>query len=385
MRTSKQMTAAAMKNSKCGIYVHIPFCKARCYYCAFSSCCDYTLQEKYFAKLYGEIAARSDNSVQISTVYLGGGTPSSVDTKYLDKLFAVLRRNFDLSNVQEISVECNPESANSELLNCLKNNGVTRISFGLQSVNDKTLSTIGRLHTYSDFLSAFSRARKAGFNNINADLILGLPETAADFYRSVETVAELPVTHVSVYALELHENSPLYALSKSQFDYSDDQLADMYDNACALLSKHGFERYEISNFAKSGQECKHNLVCWTENRYFAFGASASGFVGNIRYTNPYSVSEYIATPLTEMLSRGDIISLKGQANEYAMLALRLKCGVSLSEFKSRFGICFTDFFKNAQTLFKQGLLIADGDSVRVPSDKIYVVNSILCELLSFEE
>lgn len=370
-------------NNNYGIYVHIPFCKARCSYCAFSSCCDYSLQEEYFAKLYSEIAARSDKSVSVSTIYLGGGTPSSVETKYLDGVFSALRQYFDLSAVSEASVECNPESVTEVLLACLKRNGVNRLSFGLQSVNDNTLVRVGRIHRYSDFVKALTLARQFGFTNINADLILGLPESETDFYNSVETAVALPLTHVSVYALELHEGSPICALCKGIYGYSDDQLADMYDRAAAILSKNGFQRYEISNFAKAGYQCKHNLIYWNENRYFAFGASASGFVGNVRYTNPYGIKEYIAAPVTELLSSGDCISLSEQANEYAMLALRLSGGVALSEFKRRYGSDFFSFFANAERLTEQGLLIVDGDSVRVSADKIYVVNSILCELLNF--
>lgn len=366
-----------------GIYVHIPFCKARCGYCAFSSCCDYSLQSPYFDKLFEEIEARADRSVKISTIYLGGGTPSSVDTKYLDMLFAKLADCFDLSAVVEISVECNPESVTDDLLECLKRHNVNRLSFGLQSVCDDTLKRIGRIHRYADFERALCLAHKHGFENINADLILGLPEKIDDFSRSVDTVKGLPLTHVSVYALELHEDSPIYSLCKTKYDYDDDTLADMYDRAVEVLSNAGFNRYEISNFAQVGRECKHNLNYWDEGRYFAFGAAASGFVSDVRYTNPYDIKDYIATPINKLLAEGDKLTIDDQANEYAMLRLRLTDGVSLAEFKLRYGVDFTDFFPNAQRLVQQGLIILTGDRAYVPSDKIYVVNSILADLLTF--
>lgn len=369
--------------SNYGIYVHIPFCKARCGYCAFSSCCDYSLQQAYFDKLFTEIDARSDKTVKISTIYLGGGTPSSVDTVYLDKLFDKLNECFDLSAVVETSVECNPESVTDSLLDCLKRNNVNRLSFGLQSVSNATLKRIGRIHRYADFENALKLARQHGFTDINADLILGLPESIDDFYRSVDSVVALPLTHVSVYALELHENSPIYKLCKMQYDYDDDTLADMYDRAVEVLSNAGFKRYEISNFAKAGHECRHNLNYWDEGRYFAFGAAASGFVGNVRYTNPFDIADYMESPIDKLLKRGDKLTTDEQANEYVMLRLRLTDGVDLAEFSRRYGVDFATLFPNAQRLVSLGLLAITDSRAYVPADKIYVVNSILTELLTF--
>ena len=366
------------------IYVHIPFCKARCGYCAFSSCIDYTLVNRYFDKLFEEIVHYSNKSVPISTVYLGGGTPSSVDCRLLDQLFAKLRFNFDLSQVTEISVECNPESVSKPLLDCLRANGVNRLSFGLQSVNNATLKRISRLHDYEQFVRALNLAQQFGFDNINADLIVGLPESETDFYNTVSTVARLPLQHVSVYALELHEGTALYDYCKQQYPFSDDQLADMYDKACEILSQHNFARYEISNFAKLGRECKHNLNYWKEGRYFAFGASACGFVADERYANPYDIVDYLSTPTEQLHDESENLTLTEQANEFVMLGLRLSSGVDLNEFSHRYGKPFYQFFPNADKLQEQGLLrIADG-KVTVPTDKLYVVNSILCELLTFD-
>lgn len=367
------------------IYVHIPFCKARCGYCAFSSCTDFSLTPKYFDKLFEEIEYYSNKDVAISTVYLGGGTPSSVDAVYIDKLFDKLRANFNLSQVLEVSVECNPESVTDKLLDCLKRNGVNRLSFGLQSVNDATLKRIGRIHSYQDFLRALNLASQHGFVNINADLIVGLPETEQDFYHTVQTVVGLPLQHVSVYALELHEGTPLHKLCANNYPFTDDQLADMYDYACDTLAQNGFMRYEISNFAKCGYKCKHNLNYWQEGRYFAFGASASGFVGNIRYTNPYKIADYLATTTQNLRADCESLSLSDQANEYVMLGLRLIDGISLFDFKQKYNSDFFDFFSTADRLVSRNLLSVEGDSVFVPQDKLYVVNSILCELLNFDD
>ena len=371
-----------MIKSSYAIYVHIPFCKARCGYCAFSSCTDYGLVPQYFDKLFEEIEHYADKSVEIATVYIGGGTPSSVDKNLLNDLFDQLRKNFDLSKVVEITVECNPESVTEELLRCLKGNGVNRLSFGLQSANDATLKRIGRLHNYKQFEKALNLARQLGFDNVNADLIVGLPESVAEFHRSVEVVAGLNLQHASLYALELHEGTALYELCKASYPYSDDELADMYDYACERFEKNGLKRYEISNFAQEGRESRHNLNYWQEGRYFAFGASASGFVGDVRYTNPFDVKGYLSTPVKIMHNDCERLNMDEQANEFVMLGLRLSSGVSLAEFESRYGVEFFDFFPNANKLVGQGLLRVDSGRVTVPADKLYVVNSILVELLT---
>lgn len=324
---------------------------------------------------------RSDKSKPIYTVYLGGGTPSAVDARYLDALFAKLDECFDMSQVEETSVECNPESASDELLSCLARNGVDRISFGLQSVNDATLRAIGRLHVFSDFVAALDRAHRHNIVNINADLMIGLPESRDDFVRSVSTVAALPVTHVSAYALELHRGTSLYAALKGKQPFDDDEQADMYDEAAELLAKQCFARYEISNFARDGRQCKHNLHYWSEGHYFAFGAAASGFTDGVRFTNPWDILDYIAAPVADLREgSSETIDSREEANEFAMLGLRLDCGISVSEFYERFGIDFWQFFSSAYSLRERGFLLCEGDRVRVPSDKFYVVNSILSEL-----
>lgn len=366
---------------KYSIYVHIPFCKARCGYCAFVSSTDFGLQERYFDKLCDEIEHYSDKTEPIYTLYLGGGTPSSVKTACLDRLFDKLRSCFDLSRVQEVTVECNPESVTSELLDCLKRNSTTRLSFGLQSVNDQTLRAIGRLHDYKQFQNALSLAQRAGFGNVNADLIIGLPETHSDFLRSVQTVAELPIQHISLYALELHPNTSLHSKLGGIAPFSDDEQADMYDEAVEILTSSGFARYEISNFALAGFESKHNLHYWQEGSYYGFGTSAAGFLHGTRYVNVSPIERYLNAPVGEAgKSEVERESVRDQANEFAMLGLRTESGINLSEFSERYGTDFWQFFTNAMELARKGYLLAESGRVRVPADKFYVINSILAEL-----
>ena len=371
-----------MIKEKHGIYVHIPFCKARCGYCAFSSCTDYALAPTYFQKLFEEIDYYADSSVAISTIYVGGGTPSSVDKELINRLFGKLRAKFDLSQVEEVTVECNPESVTEELLRCLKANGVNRLSFGLQSVNDFTLKRIGRLHDFAQFQRALKLAHQCGFDNVSADLILGLPESKNDLLNSVKTVSNLDLKHVSIYALELHENTTLFKQNNGQEFFGEDELADMYDEACSVLVNRGFFRYEISNFSHLGWESKHNLNYWTEGRYFAFGAAASGFVGDVRYVNPFEIERYISTPVRMLHGDCETLSNDEQANEFVMLGLRLIKGISLTEFRTRFGKDFFAFFPNATHLEKLHFLRVENGRVMVPEDKLYVVNSILVELLT---
>ncbi len=371
-------------NKPNAIYVHIPFCKARCGYCAFCSCTDFSLVDAYFNRLFDEIdnCTVVDGTV-IDTLFIGGGTPSSVGEVRLVTLIDRLRAKFPFAPNAEITVECNPESTNSTLLSSLAQVGVNRISFGLQSVNDSTLRRIGRLHNYADFLQALACAHSCGITNVNADLILGLPESFADFRHSADTVASLPLTHVSVYALELHQGTPFADYCARHFPHDDDTLADMYDYALSSLHKAGFARYEVSNFAKDGYPCRHNLNYWQEGEYYAFGASASGFVNGTRFTNVSSVTEYIDSP--NPVDFSEVVTPVNQANEFVMLGLRLSSGISLDGFSRRFGTDFHTLFPAAAKLMAQGFLVESGGNVFVPAHKFYVLNSILAELLNFQD
>lgn len=361
------------------VYVHIPFCKARCGYCAFSSCTDFTLQQKYFDVLSDEIDKAQADCV-VKTMFWGGGTPSAVDIEYLRALFNKLNQKFDLSQMVEFTVECNPESTTEELLEFFRQIGVNRISFGLQSANSETLKKIGRLHTYEKFLSALNMARMHGFFNINADLILGLPESKSAFFHTVNTIVQLPLTHLSLYALEIHpENKHFKALCDS-YNYTDDDLADMYDFAVKRFSEAGFARYEISNFAKNGFCCKHNLAYWKEQRYFGFGAAASGFVKDKRYTNIYGIKDYIDGSGTACQYE-EQISVSDEMCEFVMLGLRLTDGINIAEFSKRFSTDFYQSFPACQKLIESGFLRSKDGRIFVPSDKFYVINSILVELL----
>ena len=339
------------------------------------------MQEAYFAKLYEEISHAELPVTDIGSVFLGGGTPSVADSRYIVRLFELLRDRFVFTDDCEITTEVNPESATTDKLKMFRDIGINRISFGLQSLNDKTLAKVGRLHSAKQFLQALDDALNTGFDNINADLILGLPETQQDFLYTVDTAVRLPLTHLSLYALELYPDTPLFSI-RDQIPSDQDYLADLYDQAVARFNKAGFVRYETSNFARDGKRCRHNLNYWHEGRYYGFGASASGFVGDVRYDNVRNIVDYIVAD--NVRSNVETESLDTQANEYVMLALRLQEGVDLTDFRMRYGYEFFDYFAAANSLVKQGFLAHTNDRVTIPDDKYYVANSILSELVDFD-
>ncbi len=333
--------------------------------------------ERYFQRLQTEILLAAAGS-SIETMFWGGGTPSSVPVVYLRKLYSTLDQSFDFSALNEFTVECNPESVTEELLLFFKEIGVNRISFGLQSTNDSTLQKIGRLHNYQGFLRALQLVRSYGFDNVNADLIVGLPETIDEFYHTVEEVCKLPLSHISLYALELHDNDAFNRLCRS-YGHTDDQLADAYDFARQKFAEAGFSRYEVSNFAKDGFCCRHNLTYWTENEYFGFGAAACGFVDGVRYGNHFDIRKYV--DVDDAKEYSEKISLDEQACECAMVGLRLQNGIDLNLFRSRFGVDFFQNFPNAKKLVNDGFLQVENGHVSVPDSKFYVLNSILVALL----
>ncbi len=375
-----------MKIQTSGIYVHIPFCKQRCHYCDFVSFDDCKNADEYFLALAKEIALTpvSDNT-SVQTVFLGGGTPTVASTQNLNMLFSALRKKFNFSSVTEITCEANPESLSADKLDCLQANGVNRLSIGLQSTNDNTLKTIGRIHTFNQFENALNLAVQKGFDNINADLIVGLPESSESFRRSVQQASCLPLSHVSVYALEVHPGTKLFNYRRINGDWTtEDSTVDDYDYACETLQKHGFLRYEVSNFAKSGKQCKHNLNYWQAGGYYGFGVSAHGFVDGVRYNNTAFLQHYF-----DKLAGGKLpiehaqppYTVSEEKYDYVMLGLRLENGVNLAEYKRRFFADFFDDYPSATSLLAQGFLQMQNDNIFVAPTKFYVLNSILAELL----
>ena len=357
-----------------GIYIHIPFCKSKCYYCDFYSNTDIKCINEYVDALCEEILANAEvlQNMKIDTVYFGGGTPSLIDAKHIKKIMSVI--SLFSKDINEVTIEVNPETVTGEKLELYKSCGINRISIGLQTSNNTTLKKIGRISTKEDFLKAYNLIVDTGFSNISIDLIIGLPdETLNDFNNTLDFVLSLKdIKHISSYSLEVHEGTKLDFLINNNFlNLPDENIErDMKYMLDKKLKESGFKRYEISNYAKLGYESKHNLKYWNQEEYLGFGAGASSFLNSTRYTNIKDTKKYI-----ENIKRGisncieiEEMDLKDLMHEYVILKLRLRDGVNLKSFKSKFKVDFYSTFKEKiDKLVNDGLLIKKKDNIYLSS------------------
>ena len=351
-------------------YIHIPFCEHICTYCDFCKRYNYDfIIDKYLNALKKEII---DNyrGESLKTIYIGGGTPSSLNIKELTKLMEIVKL-LKLDNTYEFTFECNPENISEEKLILLKKNGVNRISLGVESTIDKYLKYLGRNHDFKMVKEKIKLIKKY-FNNINVDLIYALPnETMDELKKDLLDIVNLDVNHVSTYSLEIHNNTIL-GINKTK-PILEDMDSDMYNAICSYLKENGFNHYEISNFCKDDAYSHHNMVYWKNEEYYGFGLGASGYVNNIRYDNTRSMYKYLSGKRllnTEKLSEKDKISYE------LILGFRLINGININEFKKKYHKELINQY-NIKELIKDGLLVNDGLNIKVNYDKIYVENSIL--------
>ena len=332
-----------------GLYIHIPYCKRKCRYCDFVSFAGRTDQLAYTAALITEMRMLSDmmKTKRFDTVFIGGGTPSMLPAGLIGRIISEAKTCFSIENDAEITVECNPESVTAEKLGEYLNAGVNRLSIGMQSSDDRVLSAVGRIHTLEMFLDAFRLARSAGFTNINADVMHGLPgQTQESYLASLRLLAELGAEHISSYALILEEGTPLYddvVNGKTVLPDADD-TADMEDAGFELLSELGYERYEISNFAKPGFRCRHNLNYWNNGDYLGLGVNAHSALhlnGKwVRFANTADIDGYIGDITAGKLPLADTeeIPREDEMFECIMMGLRKTDGILRADFAARFGI-----------------------------------------------
>ena len=323
-----------------GIYIHIPFCMQKCLYCDFASFAGKSkLMHQYALTLADEIRRRA-GEMPISkraTVFFGGGTPSLLPIDDLKMIINVLKETELWREPAEVTMEMNPGTVDFAKLCQYREMGIDRVSFGVQSLNDNELKTIGRLHTASEALKVIEQASKAGFERISADLIYGLPsQTLATFKDTLATIVDSAISHLSVYGLTVEEETPLAAmLAKGSLVLPSEEEAEMmYDHNIRYLEEHGLYRYEISNFARAGQESLHNLVYWHYLPYYGFGSSACSYNGKQRMTNVADIESYIrgAVPNIEQLPARTSLA------EFMFLGLRTTEGINLSIAKERFGV-----------------------------------------------
>ena len=326
-----------------GIYVHIPFCLSKCAYCDFyslpRSCYTSETKTHYIQALIRHFkqARQNHGSIIADTVFIGGGTPTSLDTEQLTLLINGLKDSFDVTRNTEFTVEANPATFDEGKLLTLKALGVNRLSIGVQSALDSELKAIGRAHSYKESTDAFKLARKCGFDNISVDLMFGLPyQTEKSFLYSINEAIKLSPEHISVYGLQLEEDTPLYRLKGSDVLPNDDECVKMFSSAISLLDKNGYPRYEISNFAKEGFECRHNLTYWSAMEYLGFGAGAYSYFDSKRFFYKQDVEKYcLCEDFSELMTIEETLGYQDKEREFIMLSLRLCKGISLKELNER--------------------------------------------------
>lgn len=362
-----------MKTNKISVYIHIPFCESRCHYCDFcSSLLNEENIEKYFEYLKKEINLQEEflKDKIIDTIFIGGGTPSSVDSKYIKEIMEKLS-NFQFSKNIEITIESNPNSLTREKAEAYFSSGINRISIGAQSFNDDILKRIGRIHKSTDIYKAIENARSAGFYNINLDLMLALPDQKfSDIKKSLEEIKKLDLPHISYYSLILEENTKLFLEhEKSPLSFpTEDEDRKMYHYVVSELEKNGLKQYEISNFAKKGFECRHNMTYWKLRDYISFGLSASSNIDNKRYTNYYSFKDYYKALDREEnpIAFSENLTKTDRMNEFIMMGLRLNSGVDLIEFEEIFKKDFLKIYeRQIEKNLKTNLILLDSNNIRL--------------------
>lgn len=370
---------------KLSIYVHIPFCESKCLYCDFTS---YIGMEDRFGPYFDALMYEAEFYAvdePISSIYIGGGTPSLPDPGYIEKLLAGIKNAYTLSGDCEISIESNPNSLTYEKAARYFDAGINRISIGVQAADDDVLRRIGRIHRTEDSLRAVDAVKKAGFTNFNLDLMFSLPgQTPEDFGRSIDFALESGAPHISCYSLTLEENTPINQLYKDGI-YTEDDEADreMYHMACSRLAAAGIYRYEISNFARPGYECRHNLYCWNFADYLGVGVAAHSFVSPVRYINTSSVDDYIKNVYDNC---HDQIVMEETDEElmgdYIMLALRKTDGIDPEDFRRRFGCDFDEKYSEVTERFiGEGLLFDAGGRYALTEKGFDFANTVMREYL----
>lgn len=342
------------------LYVHIPFCIKKCLYCDFNSYSNNELQDEYIDKLTYEI--EKINESKFETIFVGGGTPTILSLNNTEKLLKKLKR----FNAAEYTFESNPGTITENKLILLKEYGVNRLSIGLQAWQDSLLMKLGRIHNLNEFLKGYALARRVGFDNINVDLMFGIPDQSMDdWVETIKNIIEINPEHISCYSLIIEEGTPykkLYDENKLNL-VDEDTERDMYHYAINALNKAGYKHYEISNFSKKGFECMHNITYWRMYEYIGVGAGAHSFVNNIRYCNIKKPSQYI-----KCITENNIIDESASQthndllSEYMFLGLRMMDGINKKDFKNRFGKNIEEVYGTEISSLKRSELITENES-----------------------
>ena len=371
-----------VKENNLALYIHIPFCVSKCSYCNFCSFVPKTEQfTKYLNALKHEIQSRAKDlqNKQIFSIYIGGGTPSILPKNAIIDLIETIKANFDVLKDASITIEANPNTFSIEKSQEYKQAGCTRLSLGLQSHKPELLKLLNRAHTYQDFESAVLNAKKCGINDINADILLGVPtQTKQDIIDTLNLLVKQPLTHISAYGLINEEDTPLTkAIQAGDLGLpSEESSVEMYDFTVDFLKRHGFYRYEISNFAKKGFESVHNLNYWDRGEYLGLGLNAYSFVDRTHWRNTENFNDYINNPLLTLDYEKE--TEKTAKEETIMLALRTEKGLNINEYNTKFKTDFLKDFSDAlKRLEKNKLIKFDNENLKIVNFSIS--NAIILE------
>lgn len=371
------------------LYIHIPFCVRKCNYCDFLSFpVSREVQESYMAALFSEIAgcAEQYREYEVTSVFIGGGTPSVVEEKHIVRLMELIRARYRLQENAEVTMEVNPGTADEEKLRSYYRAGINRLSIGLQSAKDEELQRLGRIHTYAQFQETYEAARAVGFQNVNVDVMSALPGQSLASYR--ETLRRLLALtpqpeHISAYSLIVEEGTP-FAEWEAQGCLNvpdEDTEREMYEETKRILGEAGFGRYEISNYAKAGYACRHNVGYWRRVNYVGFGIGASSLVENKRFSNDNSLPKYLETPL-ECRSEIQYLTVPEQMEEFMFLGLRMTAGVSEKEFAECFGQGLSEVYGNViEENIVKGLLCYREGRLALTQKGLDVSNYVMAQFL----
>ena len=373
-----------------GLYIHIPFCVTKCKYCDFNSFkIDLNEKIKYLNYLGEEMKLYKEEikNREIDSVFVGGGTPSILNENEINILFEKIKENFNIKSNAEITMECNPGTLTLNKLKVMKKSGVNRLSIGLQAVQNHHLKYIGRIHTFEEFEKNYHDAKQMGFDNINIDLMYALPnQSREDWMESLEKVVKLNPTHISAYSLILEENTELFKMYEiDEFNLLDENTdIEMYEYTIDYLKSHGYNQYEISNYAKDNFECKHNVLYWKCEEYVGIGASASGYFNGIRYNNICELDNYEKMILEgeKPIEWEEKLSIKDEIEESIFLGLRMNEGIQISDFKEKYNFDFEKEYKNEiEKLSKMELIEIDNNLMKLTQKGREISNSVFVEFI----
>ncbi|MCC8161366.1 MAG: radical SAM family heme chaperone HemW [Oscillospiraceae bacterium] len=363
-----------------GLYIHIPFCKRKCAYCDFVS---YSGMEHLADKYIGALAAEAEEyrGETIDSIFVGGGTPSLLSAAQIDKITRICTDTFNISPDCEFTFEANPGTLDDDKLKAMLSGGVNRISVGVQSFNDGELRKIGRIHDAQTAYNTICHIKETGFSNINIDLMTALPcQSMQSLKKTLDTAVSLPVTHISAYSLIVEDGTPLereYSQGKLILP-DEDTDREMYEYTVDFLRENGFKQYEISNFAREGMECRHNVKYWIGEEYIGLGAAAHSYMGSTRFFNTSDIESYISGAPREVTA----LTRKDKISEFMITGLRMMKGVSEKEFSRRFGEDISAVFgAELEKFINLKLMKYDGESYSLTPMGINVSNSVLCEFV----